>query len=139
LPRIAVGDDEDVAVKVRRRLRGASCAGREAKQRDIVPSRAYGGEVYRLVEGDAVELGVVVGGAVETDDAFEKAASLGAGDQFIKDARVSKGQFDLGLVDDLRQFSGPQHRHCVDAASQQAIIAGLFAERISTRATGFTP
>jgi hypothetical protein len=101
-------------MKVRRRLWRASRSGGESKQRDIVPSRAYGGEVHRLVEGDAVELGVVIGGAVEADDAFEKAAFLGAGDQVIKDARVAKGQFDLGLVDDPRQFSGPQHGHRVD-------------------------
>ena len=56
----------------------------------------------------------MVGGAVEADDALEKAASLGAGDQFVEDAGVAQRELDFRLVDDLRQFPGPQHRHGVD-------------------------
>ena len=114
LPRIDVGDDENVAMKVHRRLRRAGCSGGEAEQGDVVAARRHGGQGHRLIEREAVEFGVVIGGAVEADDAFEKAARLGAGDQFIEDPGVAQRKADLGLVDDLRQFSGAQHRHRVD-------------------------
>jgi hypothetical protein len=53
---------------------------------------------------------------------------------------------DLGLVDDLGQLPGAQHRHGVDhhrarlgRRQPAATIAGLLAERISTRLPGLTP
>ena len=101
-------------MKVNRRLRRAGCAGGESKKRDVITSRSHGGEVDLLVESDTVELGVVVGGAVETDDAFEKMAPLGAGHQFVEDAGVAQREIDFRLVDNLCQFSSPQHRHGVD-------------------------
>ncbi len=83
-------------------------------KRDVVAPRGYGGQGHGLVESEAVELGVVIGGAVEADDALEKAARLGAGDQFVEDPGVAQRKADLGLVDDLGQLSGAEHRHCVD-------------------------
>ena len=45
-----------------------------------------------LLERDAVELGIVVGGAVEADDLLQEAAVLGAGDDLIGDAAVGEGE-----------------------------------------------
>jgi len=84
-----VGNDEDVAMKVHRRLGRAGRSGVESEQRHVVTPRDQGDRGERLVEGEAVKLGAVVGGAVEADNAFEKAAFLGAGDQFIEDAGVA--------------------------------------------------
>ena len=88
---------------------------------EVKPSSATSSRpvVHRLeadgfVERDAVELGVVVGGAVEADDLLQEAAVLGAGDHLVHQPRVAERQADLGLVDDLRQFAGAQHRHGVD-------------------------
>ena len=89
-------------------------AGGEAEQRDVVAPGLDRLEAHRLVERDAIELGVVIGGAVEADDELQELAVLGAGDQFLRDARVAERERDLGLVDDLRQFACAQHRHRVD-------------------------
>ena len=111
---VAVGDDEEVAVEVHRRLRLAGGAGGEAEEGDVVAAGADGLELHGLGEGGAVELGVVVGGAVEADDRLEEAAVLGAGDELVLDAGVAEGEGDLGLVDDLRELAGAEHRHGVD-------------------------
>ena len=56
----------------------------------------------------------MIGGAVEADHLLQEPAVLRAGHQLIHEARVAKRQCDLGLVDDLGQFAGAQHRHGVD-------------------------
>ena len=76
-------------MKVHRRLGRPVVPEVNPSKRDVVPPRGHGGQGHRLVESEAVKLGVVVGGAIEADDAFEKAAVLGAGDQFIEDAGVA--------------------------------------------------
>ena len=76
-------------MKVHRRLGRAGRSGVESEQRHVVTPRDQGDRGERLVEGEAVKLGAVVGGAVQADNAFEKAAFLGAGDQFIEDAGVA--------------------------------------------------
>ena len=81
----------------------------EAQQRHVVAAGGDGLEAHRLVERDAIELGVVVGGAVEADDLLEEAAVLGAGHQLVHQPRVAERERDLGLVDDLRQLAGAQH------------------------------
>ena len=75
----------------------------EVKPSSATSSRpvSHGLEAHRLVERDAVELGVVVGGAVEADDLLQEAAVLGAGDQLVQHAAVAERERDLGLVDDL--------------------------------------
>ena len=100
-------------MEMHRRLRLARRARREAEQRDVVPAGSHRLVVHGLVERDAVELGVVVGGAVEPDHLREKPAVLGAGDELVHQPRVAQRERDLGLVDDLRQLAGPQHRHRV--------------------------
>ena len=102
---------------------------------------------HRLVERDAVELGVVVGGAVEADHLLEEPAVLGAGDQLVHQPRVAQRERDLRLVDDLGEFAGAQHRHGVD--DDRAGLGGgepagdhapdCWPERISTRLPGLTP
>ena len=101
-------------MEMHRGLRLAGCAGGEAEQRDVVAAGRHGLEFHRLVERDAVQFGIVVRRAVERDDLLQELAVLGAGDQLVGDARVGQRQCDLGLVDDLRQFAGAQHRHGVD-------------------------
>jgi hypothetical protein len=102
---------------------------------DVVAAGLHGVEPHRLVQRDAIEFGVVVRGAVEIHHLPEKPAGLGAGHQFIGDAAVGQRQRDLGLVDDLRQFTGTQHRHGVDddgaglgrrqpCRNQRRIVAG---------------
>ena len=100
---VAVGDDQQVAVEMHRRLRHAGRAGGEAEQRDVVAAGRHRLEAHRLVERDAVELGVVVGGAVEADHLLQEAAVLGAGDHLVHQPGVAERQRDLGLVDDLRR------------------------------------
>ena len=88
--------------------------GGESEQRDVVAAGRHRLEADVLVERDAVELGVVVGRAVETYDLLQEAAVLGAGDHLVHQPGVAERQRDLGLVDDLREFAGAQHRHGVD-------------------------
>ena len=83
-------------------------------KRHIVAAGLDRVEPDRLVQRHAIELGIMVRRAVEIHDLLEKAAGLGAGDQFVGDAAVGQRQRDLGLVDDLGQFAGAQHRHGVD-------------------------
>src|ERR1700722_9909492 len=64
-------------------------SGGEAEQGGGVASRGHGGQGHGLIESEAVEFGVVIGGAVEADDALEIPAVLGAGDQFVEDAGVA--------------------------------------------------
>ncbi len=114
LLRVAVGDDQQIAMEVHRGLRLTGRAGREAEQGDVVPPGSHRLVLHGLVERDPVELGVVVGRAVEPDHLREIPALLGAGDELVHQPRVAQRQSDLGLVDDLRQLAGPQHRHRVD-------------------------
>ena len=97
-----------------RRLWFARGARGKAEQRDVVAAGLHGLESHRLVQRHAIEFGVVVRGAVEIHHLLEKLAGLGAGHQLIGDAAVGQRQRDLGLVDDLAQFAGAQHRHGVD-------------------------
>ena len=55
-------------MKVHRRLGRAGCSGSESEQGDVVSPRGNGGQGHRLIESQAVKLGVVIGGAVEADD-----------------------------------------------------------------------
>ena len=112
--RVAIRDDQEVAVEVHRRLRLAGRAGRKSEQGDVVAPRLDGVECDRLAECDAVELGVVVRRSVEADDGLEEAVRLGAGDHFLHQPRIAEGELHLGLVDDLVQFPGPEQRHRVD-------------------------
>ena len=111
---IAVGYDQQIAVKMHRRFRHAGRAGGEAEQGDIVAAGAHRIEGRRLGERGAIELGVVAGGAVEADDLLQEAAVLGAGDHVVHQARVAQRQRGLRLVDNLGDFTGAQHRHGVD-------------------------
>ena len=81
----------------------------EVKPSSATSSRPVGDrlEADRLAEGDAVELGVVVGGAVEADDLLQEPAVLGAGDELVHQPGVAEGEADLGLVDDLRRARPP--------------------------------
>ena len=101
-------------MEMHRRLRLARGARGKSEQRDIVPAGLDRLEADRLVQRHPIELGVMVRGAVEIHDLLEEFAGLGAGDQFVGDAAVGQRQRDLGLVDDLGQFTGAQHRHGVD-------------------------
>ena len=94
-------------MEVHRRLGRAGCSRSESEERDVVAPRWRGGQSHRLVEGEAVKLGVVVGGAIEADDAFEKATVFGAGDQFIEDASVAKRKPISALSTIFVEFSGP--------------------------------
>ncbi len=84
------------------------------KQRDVVAPGLHRVESHGLAQRDAVELGVVIGGAVEADHLLEEFAGLGAGDQLVHQPGVAQRQRDLGLVDDLAELAGAQHRHGVD-------------------------
>ena len=55
----------------------------------------------------------MVGGAVEPDHLREVPTLLGAGDELVHQPRVAQRHGDLGLVDDLRQLAGAEHRHRV--------------------------
>ena len=101
-------------MEMHRRLRLAGRARGEAEQRDVVAAGLDRLEAHRLAQRHPVELGVVVRRAVEIDDLLEEAAGLGAGDELVGDAAVGQRQRNLGLVDDLAQFAGAQHRHGVD-------------------------
>src|SRR3979490_2947120 len=52
-----------------------------------------------------------VEGPAEIPHCLEKPAGLGAGHQLIGNAAVGQRQRDFGLVDDLAQLAGAQHRH----------------------------
>ena len=47
-------------------------------------------------------------------DLLQEAAVLGACHQLVGDAAVAQRETDLGLVDDLGELAGAQHRHGVD-------------------------
>ena len=86
----------------------------KSEQRDIVPAGPDGIEPHRLVQRYPIELGVMVGSAVEIHHLLQKPAGLRAGNQLIGDAAVGQRQRYLGLVDNLAEFTGAQHRHGVD-------------------------
>ena len=109
-------------------------------------------ERHGLAQRDAVELGVVIGGAVEADHLFEEFRGLGAGDKLVHQPRVAQRQRHLGLVDDLGEFARAQHRHGVDddraglgggeparhhrrivGGADQDAVAGLDAEILDQR------
>ena len=101
-------------MEMHRRLGLARGARGKSQQGNVVASGLHGVELHRLVQRHPVELGVMVGRAVEIHHLLEKPAGLRARDQFIGDAAVGQRQRNLGLVDDLGQFAGAQHRHGVD-------------------------
>ena len=122
-------------MEMRGRLGFAGGAGGEAEQGHVVARGFDRFEAHRLVERDSVELGVVVGCPVEADHLFQKCAFLGAGDQFVHQPRVAKGERDFRLVDDCLEFAHPQHWHGVDdhraslgggepAGDQRRIVGG---------------
>ena len=71
------------------RLRLAGGARREAEQRDVVAPGRHRVERHRLAQRDAVELGVVIGGAVEADHLLEEFRGLGAGGELVHQPRVA--------------------------------------------------
>ncbi len=122
---------------------------REVKPSSATSSRPVltASKRHRLVERDAVELGVVVGGAVEVDDLLEESAGLGAGDQLVQrcGCRISASAISALstiLVSSPARSIGmvlTTTAPALVAASQAATSAGLLAERISTRWPGLTP
>jgi hypothetical protein len=119
---------------------------------DVVPSGSHRLEGHRLVERDPIELGIVIRGAIEADDAAKHSTVLGARYQFVRDAAVAEGEADLRLVDDRGQLAGAQQRHGVHrhranlgdgqprrhhrgvvAGSNQHAVAGLDPEILNQR------
>ena len=116
---------------------------------EVNPSRATSSrpvfdrvEPHRLVQRHAVELGIMVRRAVEVHDLLEELAGLRAGDQFVGDAAVGQRQRNLGLVDDLAEFTGAQHRHGVDddgaglggrkpGRNQRRVVAGADQDAVA--------
>ena len=112
--RIAVGDDQEVAVKMHRRLGLARGARREAEQRHIIAAGAHRFEAHGFRQRCPVEFSIVVGGAVKADDAVKEAALLAARDEVFHQPRVAERVGDFSFVDNLGQFASAQHRHGVD-------------------------
>ena len=92
----------------------AGGTGGKTEQRDIVPTGFHRAEPHRFLQRQLVQLGVVVAGAIKGHDAFEKPAPGQAGLKLVDEAAVAQRVADFGLVDDVRQFDGAQHRHGVD-------------------------
>ena len=103
-------------------------------------------ELHRLVERDAVELGIVIGCAVEIDNLLEEFAGLGTGDQLVGYA----GSVSASAISALSTIlpSSPARSigmvltttaPALVAASQVATSAGLLPERIKMRLPGLTP
>ena len=142
----AIGDNQQIAVKVHGRLGIAGRPRGETQQRHIVATRPGGVIADRLFQRGAVKVGVVICGAVKACNHGQKGAIPRAQGQFLDQTGAAQRMGGFGLVDHLGQFARPQHRHGVDhhrpalvAASQQATMAGLFADRISTRFPGLIP
>ena len=114
LTRIAVRDDQKVAVKGHRALRLARGARGKANQRHIIAPNRRGGKAHRLAQGHAVQLGVMVGGAVKPDNGFQELRVFCTDDQLFHQPRVAQRKGNLALIDDLAQFTRPQHGHGVD-------------------------
>jgi len=132
---IAVGNDQEIAMEMHGRLGLAGGAGSEAEEGDIVAAGLHGAEHHVFAQRNAVELGVVIGGAVKADHLFEELAAAGAIDEFVHQARVAERERYFGLVDDLAQFAGAKERHGIDdngaglgggdpARDQRRIIGG---------------
>jgi hypothetical protein len=113
LPGVPVRDDQQVAVEVHGGLGPAGGAAGEAEQRDVVAAGSRRLVPHLLVQCRPVQLGVVVGGAVEAEHLGQEPALLGARDQLVHQPGVAQRERDLGDVDDLGQLAGPQHRHRV--------------------------
>ncbi|MND52678.1 hypothetical protein D3C80_436980 [compost metagenome] len=113
-PRIGIGDDQDIAMEMHRRLGHAGRAGGETQQRHVVAAGLHRLELHLLVECRAVQFGIVIGGAVEADDLRQEIAFLGSCDQLVHQPRVAQRQRHLRLIYDLGEFTGAQHRHSVD-------------------------
>ena len=86
----------------------------EPDQRHIVLAGLNGLETDRLLQREPVELGVVVGRAVETHHGLQRLVGFGAAGQLVHQARVTQRVGDFGLVDVFGEFGRAQHRHGVD-------------------------
>ena len=111
---VAVGDDQQVAVEMHGRLRHAGGARSEAEQRHIVAAGLHRLEAHRLVERERGRARRRGWRCRRSRPPLQERAVLGAGDHLVHQPRVAQREADLGLVDDLRQFAGAQHRHGVD-------------------------
>ena len=100
-------------MEVHRRFRFTGRAGCEPKQRNVVATRTHRLITNRLVQCDAIEFGIVIGGAIEPDHLLQEAALLGTRHQLVHQPRVAQCDRDLGLINDLRELAGAQHRHRV--------------------------
>ena len=80
-------------------------------------------ELHRLVERDAVELGVVVGGAVETDHLLEEFAGLGAGDQLVGDAAVGQSASAISALSTILPSSPARSIGMVLTTTAPALVA----------------
>ena len=100
-------------MEVHRRLRLAGRSGGEAQQRDVVSPGANRFVANRLVQRDAVQFGVVVGRSIEADHLREEGTVFRARHHLVHQPRVAQRNRDFGLVDDLAQLAGAQHRHRV--------------------------
>src|SRR2546425_4500860 len=101
-------------MEMHRRFWLSGSTRREPKQSHVVAPCRYRIKLRRFVEGDAIELGVVVRRSIEADHLLKEAAVLGTCDELIGDARVGKSETDLRLVDDLAELARAQHRHSID-------------------------
>ena len=114
LTRIAVRDNQQVAVKGHRALRLAGGSAGKADQRHIIAPHRRCGKAHRFRQRHAVKFGIMVGGTVKADHGFDVLRMLGASDHFLHQPRVAERKGDLGLVDDLPQLARAQHRHGID-------------------------
>ena len=87
---IAIGNDQQIAMKVGRGFGLAGRAGSKAEQGDIVGRSGHRGESARFFQRHPVEFGVVVGGAVKTHHPLQHGTGVRrAGLKFIEQAGVT--------------------------------------------------
>jgi hypothetical protein len=74
--RIAIGDDQHVAVEMHRCLGHSGGAGGEPQERHVVATGFYRLEAHGLGQSQPVKLGIVIGCAVEIHHLVEERLSL---------------------------------------------------------------
>jgi hypothetical protein len=143
---VAVGDDEQVAMKIRGRLKFARGPRGKARQRHVVAAGFDRFEAHRFIQRNAIELSVVIRRPVEATTFFRKALSLAEATS-SSISRVSQSASEISALSTIF-LSSPvlsigivltTQAPAFVAASEQATVAGLLAERISTRVPGSTP
>src|SRR3974390_2266514 len=111
--RISIGDDQKIAMEMHCPLGLAGGAGSESEQGHVITPSVNSVKFDRFIQRNSIELGIMVGSAVEGDNLLEEPAVFSTSHQFVSDAAIAQTELDLCLVDYLAELARAQQWHSV--------------------------